>query len=116
MSASTTKPRKPRITQSDAAELSLVMDLAAALNRSVKAVAKQAVGRGRDTRRCFTARQREALCAREGGCCFYCGAPTPLAEGRADHVIPHARGGRTVLENGAWSCDPCNAKKSDKVW
>lgn len=60
---------------------------------------------------------------RDGGKCRYCGvevdlsAPgTPWLSAQADHVLPHSRGGKTVLANIWTACGPCNRSKSNKVW
>lgn len=55
----------------------------------------------------------EELSAFHGHQCYYCfegGKPITL-----DHVIPLARGGSHVRENGLPSCKSCNCKKSSKL-
>lgn len=72
-----------------------------------------------DTKRAFSEAERIKLYRRDNGICKQC-----LAEGRnerearvewtefqADHVLPHARGGRTVIENGCVLCAYHNAQK-----
>src|SRR5713101_8863074 len=54
---------------------------------------------------------------RAGSACEYCHSPesfsmTPFA---VEHVIPRSRGGKTSLENVAWSCLGCNGYKFNKV-
>jgi 5-methylcytosine-specific restriction endonuclease McrA len=46
--------------------------------------------------------------------CKICGKPTPLDKGAADHIKPYNLGGKTIVENGQWTCIPCNSAKSDK--
>lgn len=47
--------------------------------------------------------------------CQYCGA-TPGPSGLTyDHVIPRSRGGKTVWDNIATCCIPCNRKKADRT-
>jgi hypothetical protein len=44
--------------------------------------------------------------------CRYCGAPSRAAWLQVDHVIPVAKGGKTVIENLITACEPCNGGKS----
>jgi len=46
--------------------------------------------------------------------CAICRNPTPLDKGAADHIKPHNLGGKTTVENGQWTCVPCNSAKKDK--
>jgi hypothetical protein len=50
---------------------------------------------------------------RDGYVCRYCGVRTEKPE--CDHVLPLSRGGRSVLENLATSCMPCNRSKGSKT-
>ena len=43
--------------------------------------------------------------------CAYCGAKLPMSKLTYDHVLPRARGGRTVWTNILTACYDCNAKK-----
>lgn len=45
--------------------------------------------------------------------CAICGKRTPLNKGAADHIKPHNKGGLTTVENGQWTCIPCNSSKGD---
>jgi 5-methylcytosine-specific restriction endonuclease McrA len=54
---------------------------------------------------------RRAIFVRDGHKCQYCAA---TAE-NIDHVIPRSRGGQHVWENVVAACQPCNAKKGDKM-
>jgi hypothetical protein len=57
---------------------------------------------GRKMRR-FTARQRTAITARDGGCIIPgCGAPAQWAE--VHHVVPWLHGGKTDVTNGVLLC------------
>ena len=51
---------------------------------------------------------------REEAECNRCGKPTPFDKGEPDHVKPHNLGGLTTVQNGQWTCVPCNRAKSDK--
>jgi len=46
--------------------------------------------------------------------CAICKKPTSLDKGAADHVKPYILGGKTRVENGQWTCIPCNSAKKDK--
>jgi 5-methylcytosine-specific restriction enzyme A len=45
------------------------------------------------------------------GICAYCGRAFAARELTMDHVVPVARGGRSVKGNVVASCKPCNARK-----
>ena len=45
------------------------------------------------------------------GICAYCGAGFPARDLTMDHVVPIARGGRSVKGNVVASCKPCNTAK-----
>jgi len=67
-----------------------------------------------DPQRSFSAMQREELYRRANGHCVGCAQPLD-SDWQADHVVPHARGGRTEIVNGQALCQPCNSRKSAKV-
>lgn len=54
---------------------------------------------------------RRAVFVRDNHRCQYCGA----AAENIDHVIPRSRGGSHTWENVVAACQPCNAKKGDKL-
>ncbi len=45
------------------------------------------------------------------GICGYCGAATPAKEMTMDHIVPIARGGKSVKGNVIPCCKICNTKK-----
>ena len=45
------------------------------------------------------------------GLCAYCGGTFAERELTMDHVVPVARGGRSVRGNVVASCKPCNTRK-----
>lgn len=51
---------------------------------------------------------RQAVFARDGGCCVECGSRFDL---QYDHVIPVALGGAGTVENVQLLCAPCNQAK-----
>jgi len=55
-----------------------------------------------------TAFTRFNLFLRDGFTCQYCGKKGDMT---FDHVVPRARGGRTVWGNVVAACGPCNLKK-----
>lgn len=110
------------LTKTEAKSLELVAkltahpDAAMAFNHvSTVKVIGWTLSRTIDSRRRFTDAQRATLYARDNGRCFYCGDAAG-SDWQADHVLPHSRGGQTVLENGVVACAACNNAKSDKVW
>lgn len=68
----------------------------------------------RDARsRRFSQADRELLLARDQTCRTpWCDAPVRAA----DHVVPWARGGETVVENGQGLCQHCNNAKEHPGW
>jgi 5-methylcytosine-specific restriction enzyme A len=48
---------------------------------------------------------------RSTGVCYYCGNKFKPAELTMDHLIPVARGGRSVSGNLVPACKECNSKK-----
>jgi 5-methylcytosine-specific restriction endonuclease McrA len=49
------------------------------------------------------------------GRCHYCGRSTPPAELTMDHIVPVARGGRSVKGNLVPTCKSCNTKKKQML-
>ncbi len=48
---------------------------------------------------------------RSSGTCHYCGRKFKVAELTMDHLIPLARGGRSIHANVVPACKECNNKK-----
>lgn len=69
----------------------------------------------KDSKRDFDDWQRLAIYRRDKGICKICGRETPFGEGTVDHITPHSKGGLTIVDNGQWSCIPCNLKKRDST-
>lgn len=74
----------------------------------------------KDPNRNFNYWEKLAIYYRDKGLCQLkvtenCKGKTLFDEGTADHKIPHSKGGRTIIKNGQWSCNPCNLKKLNKV-
>ena len=66
-----------------------------------------------DPRRAFTRNERIVIWRRDNGTCQEqgCGKSIAFNEMEADHIIPHSRGGQTIVGNGQSLCRPCNASK-----
>lgn len=45
--------------------------------------------------------------------CAFCGRPHPTT---LDHVVPRAKGGKTIRHNLIGACGACNLEKSDQPW
>jgi 5-methylcytosine-specific restriction endonuclease McrA len=67
-----------------------------------------------DPQRAFNAAQKKEIYLRSNGHCTGCGQPLD-SDWHADHIVPHARGGRTEIINGQGLCQPCNNRKHAKV-
>jgi len=70
----------------------------------------------KDPTREFNYWEKLAVYRRDKGICqLYCHQKIPFDKGTVDHKIPYSKGGPTTVENGQWSCKPCNLKKLDKT-
>ena len=47
--------------------------------------------------------------------CYYCETPTPARQLTMDHLVPLARGGRSVKSNLVPCCKSCNTQKKKLV-
>lgn len=59
----------------------------------------------------FRPDQVKSIWKRDGGICIYCGSPAQ----QIDHVVPVAKGGKSIKSNGVCVCRKCNYKKRDKL-
>lgn len=103
------------LTRAEVADLDLFDSLRDHVGAESKKLLKRVIGRGRDKKRMFTGVLRATIYQRDNGVCWYCNASVH-GVWDADHVIPWARGGRTVAENGVVACRGCNRRKGAKVW
>lgn len=70
----------------------------------------------KDDKRTFNRSEIESKLEEQDCKCVYCHKPIQLHESIGDHMIPHSQGGRTIYENLAVSCRPCNSIKSSLPW
>jgi 5-methylcytosine-specific restriction endonuclease McrA len=68
-----------------------------------------------DPCRTFTYEQRLTILEKQGWVCKSCKCNLSPSDAETDHHYPHARGGKTKLENAQVLCRSCNAKKGAKV-
>ncbi len=64
-----------------------------------------------------TAEQRRIVIDRAQGCCEYCGSKAYFSMQSlfVDHVVPKVKGGETIVDNLALSCQGCNNHKYNKT-
>lgn len=62
----------------------------------------------------FDRRDKLSAYERQGHKCAICNQEFEFEEMQGDHIIPWAKGGKTVSENCQMLCIDCNLKKSDK--
>ena len=49
------------------------------------------------------------------GHCHYCGRPVPPKELTMDHIVPIARGGKSIKNNVVTACKECNNEKKQRL-
>ena len=49
------------------------------------------------------------------GVCYYCGQSVPTRELTMDHIVPIARGGKSVKNNVVAACKECNNEKKQRL-
>ncbi|WP_071191053.1 HNH endonuclease signature motif containing protein [Trichormus sp. NMC-1] len=64
-----------------------------------------------------TSQQKKAVAERAKGCCEYCRSQARFAiqPFSIEHIIPKSQGGKTSLDNLAFSCQGCNNHKYNKT-
>ncbi len=71
-----------------------------------------------DEKRSFTPEQRLAIYRKDGGHCrlkITCNGERLTWENwEADHIVPHSKGGKTIVSNGQVACGSCNGAKSNR--
>ena len=67
-------------------------------------------------RKLCTRELRESIMKRDNYTCQMCGKYMPDEVGlQVDHIIPIAKGGKSVPDNLQVLCSKCNQKKKDKI-
>lgn len=70
----------------------------------------------REQRRLMTKQLRQEIAARDNYTCRYCGKYMPDGVGlQIDHIIPVAKGGKSIPSNLQVLCSKCNGAKSSKI-
>jgi hypothetical protein len=69
----------------------------------------------KDRKRLFTYDEKIVIWRRADGRCQNCNKEVTIEEMHADHIMPHSRGGRTIISNGQSLCATCNRKKNARV-
>jgi 5-methylcytosine-specific restriction endonuclease McrA len=64
----------------------------------------------KDSRRAFGGLERELIYLRDKKLCQVCGVSVPWSEAEIHHVLEHASGGKTELENGVLVHQHCHPK------
>jgi hypothetical protein len=64
-----------------------------------------------------SAKLRKLVAERAAHRCEYCKTPVDFAPGffEVEHILPISKGGKTIEQNLAYSCDGCNNPKSNKT-
>lgn len=69
----------------------------------------------KNQRKLMTKKLREQIAKRDNYTCQICGKYMPDGVGlHIDHIVPIAKGGKTVESNLQVLCSKCNGKKSSK--
>ena len=70
----------------------------------------------KNQRKLATRELRERIMLRDNYTCQLCGKSMPDEVGlQIDHIIPIAKGGKTIMSNLRVLCSKCNGSKSDKI-
>lgn len=56
----------------------------------------------------------DAIIARDGARCVWCGAEPWRRDLTLEHVLPRSRGGRTTPDNGLVACRRCNRARGSR--
>jgi len=68
----------------------------------------------KDPKRPFTNDQRVVIWRRDQGVCQHCKKKIKFANMHADHIKPHSKGGKTIIDNAQTLCKACNLAKGAK--
>ncbi len=67
----------------------------------------------KDKKRNFTEEERMIIWAKSDKRCCECKNKITYEQYHADHIDPHSKGGKTILDNSQVLCNGCNLKKSN---
>mgnify|MGYP001417406003 FL=1 len=70
------------------------------------------ITRLKDSKRTFNDKQKRQAWVNADFKCQECGKKVTMAEARADHILPHSKGGKTDSSNLQILCEGCNESKS----
>lgn len=68
----------------------------------------------KDPVRSYTSEEHYHIFRRDNGKCKLCGKGFNFKDTVVDHIVPHAKGGFTSLDNGQLTCKFCNLSKGSK--
>ncbi|MDK2584447.1 DUF262 domain-containing protein [Romboutsia sedimentorum] len=69
----------------------------------------------KDSKRLFDENQKLILWRKANMKCKLCNICIDLKDMHADHIVPHSKGGKTIIDNGQCLCSNCNLSKSNKI-
>ena len=73
------------------------------------------ITRLKDSKRTFNDKQKRQAWVNADFKCQECKKKVTMAEARADHILPHSKGGKTDSSNLQILCEDCNESKSSSM-
>ena len=73
------------------------------------------ITRLKDSKRTFNDKQKRQAWVNADFKCQECSKKVTMAEARADHILPHSKGGKTDSSNLQILCEDCNESKSSSM-
>lgn len=88
-------------------------------NEKIKAMYRKEIPIELDKKRNFSYKDKRIIFKRDNYTCKVCGITQSEASKKgydlhADHIFPHSKGGKTLIENAQTLCQKCNIKKGNK--
>ena len=83
--------------------------------REINPLAERLNSKGELVRRKIPKTLRQAVIARDGDICTYCGIKIHPSAIHLDHRLPVSKGGGHTLDNLCVTCQPCNNAKGNRV-
>jgi 5-methylcytosine-specific restriction endonuclease McrA len=84
-------------------------------DRAIKSIYRERLGTQVEKRKPLTAKQKQALYAKQDGICARCKEFTAYSQMTDDHTIPISKGGTNQLWNRRLVCSNCNSSKNDNM-